>query len=570
MMAMLQLFFLHTKNSELKDQLTSAQSERFEMFKVADRLRQSSDELTRFARMYVVTGNMIYKNNYYHVLNIRSGLAPRPENYFSIYWDFLEPKRSEKHPDGKPLSLNKLLDALPYTPQERDKLKSSYEHSQELVELEEKAFDLMKSVKQNSSGKHGTNHTLEQLHAIDLLFSDRYMDAKQEIMEPIDDFFILLDKRTLTRVTTIKDRLLFYNDTLKYVIILFYLINLAILIWFHRNVIQVISYIISAIQNSKGTILFLDRSLEKSPNELGMLIQEFNTMSTILEEKELQQEHLNEELSSINQNLNHQVEIEVQQRMQIEMEYRQKERLLIQRSKMADMGEMIGAIVHQWKQPLNIISGTVQQLGFIDHTNIHEKKEELADIERSVLKQVFFMNDTMEYFRNFFSPKSNPIVFDACSAILEIKEMFSGVFEKQSIKIEIQDEIEIPVNGKKNEFSQVILNIFNNSKEAYVNKTEGEKKIICSFDRSGERHFAIHIRDNAGGIPEALLPDRIFENYVTTKGEKGTGIGLHLSKIIVEQNLKGRIYARNIEQGALFTIELPISGNSSGKEEDKS
>lgn len=272
-------------------------------------------------------------------------------------------------------------------------------------------------------------------------------------------------------------------------------------------------------------------------------------------------------LEHFNRELQEQVKKEVAERLKIEEEKLKQERLLAQQTKMAEMGEMLGVILHQWKQPLNAISLVAQELDDVNEDYFDEPNIELQEIENGIMKQVLFMSDTMTYFRKFFSPTGSNEKFLACEAIDEVKTMFSGAFTKKNIAIDLAEHGECYVYGKKNEFSHVILNIFNNAKDALLDNEIKEKRILVTFE-SGDTHHIIRIRDNAGGIPEELLPDRLFEPYVTTKGEKGTGIGLQICKMIIERNLRGKLWAHNVANGAEFVIELPVYREEGAEQKD--
>ena len=261
-------------------------------------------------------------------------------------------------------------------------------------------------------------------------------------------------------------------------------------------------------------------------------------------------------LEHFNRELQEEVKKAVAERLKAEEEQRTQEHLLAQQAKMAEMGEMLSVILHQWRQPLNAISLIAQELDDVNEDYFDEPNIELKEIENGIMKQVLFMNDTMNYFRRFFTPNSVNEKFLACETIREVKMMFSGSFAKKDIAIDIAEYEDCYVYGKKNEFSHVILNLLNNAKDALLASGAEEKKITVRFGSEGDYHI-IKIRDNGGGIPEALMPDKLFEPYVTTKGEKGTGIGLQICKMIIERNLGGKLWVHNVEGGAEFVIELP-------------
>lgn len=135
--------------------------------------------------------------------------------------------------------------------------------------------------------------------------------------------------------------------------------------------------------------------------------------------------------------------------------------------------------------------------------------------------------------------------------------MFKSVFIKAGITVNIHSENNFSIKGHPGEFMQVILIILSNAKDAMIERGIRDGVIECYFETSGGTGF-LKIRDNAGGIPQELLPDKIFEPYFTTKGEGGTGIGLQIARNIVEKHMRGSLTAANTENGAEFTLALPI------------
>jgi len=226
-----------------------------------------------------------------------------------------------------------------------------------------------------------------------------------------------------------------------------------------------------------------------------------------------------------------------------------KDKLLQQQSKMAAMGEMIGAIAHQWRQPLNALGLIIQDVEEAYHYN-ELNEEYIQSMIKNAMQQIMFMSKTIDDFRNFFRIDKKKELFSVKKSIEEIKNMLEAQLKSHNIKLTIMGD-DFSINGLENEFKQVILNIINNAKDAIIeNKIrDGKIEIVLQNNK-------IIIRDNAGGIAENII-DRIFEPYFTTKEQgKGTGMGLYMSKMIIEENMNGRISVKNNTLGAEFEIEL--------------
>ncbi len=248
-----------------------------------------------------------------------------------------------------------------------------------------------------------------------------------------------------------------------------------------------------------------------------------------------------------------QVEAEVAARMRSESQRIAQEAILVQQAKLAEMGEMIGAIAHQWKQPLNAIMLYSDAIKYaLDDEISEESIKEMQKYCSNITNQVDFMNDTVNDFKNFLSPNKIKKEFSINESILIALKLVSHTFKINSISIEINEHSKVTLYGVKNEFKQVLLNLLKNAKDAF-NKDQKNKKIeIDIYEKDGAKYMLF--RDNAGGIPQELLPDKLFESYITTKGEKGTGIGLQITKKIVEEHLGGKIRAYNQGEGACFEI----------------
>ncbi|MDQ1339923.1 MAG: two-component system, LuxR family, sensor kinase FixL [Campylobacterota bacterium] len=242
-------------------------------------------------------------------------------------------------------------------------------------------------------------------------------------------------------------------------------------------------------------------------------------------------------------------------------ELRSKDDILMKQSKNAAMGEMIANIAHQWRQPLDSLGLTIQ-----DIAEAQEYGELTPEyIDKTVKKSmsiIYKMSDTINDFGNFFKPDKEATQFFIFDVISEVKEIVGSSLKNKGIALEITGEKDMRIFGYKNEFSHALLNIISNAKDAFENlKEKAGKKITIAIEKNQE-NVILKIRDNAGGIPRDII-DKIFEPYFTTKEKtNGTGIGLYMSKTIIEKNMGGELSASNIEDGAEFTIAIPSVNNN--------
>jgi len=237
-------------------------------------------------------------------------------------------------------------------------------------------------------------------------------------------------------------------------------------------------------------------------------------------------------------------------------EIRAKDELLILQSRQSAMGEMIGNIAHQWRQPLNNIALIVQVLQRIC-TCGEVSREEVRGQFETVMKIIMYMSKTVDDFRSYFAPDKAKVRFSLSSSIEKALELVTSAFENFGIGIEFESAKTDTVRGYPNEFAQVMLVILGNARDQLIeNAVEMPRISIRTFRENGS--IVVTVRDNGGGIPADVLT-KIFEPYFTTKEQgKGTGIGLYMSKMIIEKHMDGRLTAMNLEDGAEFRIEFAV------------
>ncbi len=309
------------------------------------------------------------------------------------------------------------------------------------------------------------------------------------------------------------------------------------------------SYLSRKIENILiGTKRFSNNELDyrikvNSKDEIGQLENSFNEMASKIEELIKEEKELNETLEK--------------RVLEEKLKQKEQEQILIQQTRLAAMGEMIGNIAHQWRQPLNALGLVFQNLKF--SYEIGELNDEV--INRTVGKANILTNNmskTIDDFRNFFRPNKEKEYFDINKGVLDAIDLVESTFEHHNIKLEkIFEKEKVEVLGFPNEFSQVILNIISNAKDALVeNKIENP---TVKIETKIQNEFVfISIKDNACGIKDEII-NKIFEPYFTTKNEvQGTGIGLYMSKIIIEKNMNGQIIVENTHEGANFIIKLSL------------
>ncbi|MBQ7676193.1 MAG: PAS domain-containing sensor histidine kinase [Campylobacter sp.] len=290
-----------------------------------------------------------------------------------------------------------------------------------------------------------------------------------------------------------------------------------------------------AIRHDVTSVILLNEHLTQLRVELKELNQS-------LENKVKEQ---TKELTILNANLEKRVEEEIAKN-------EQSSRIMFRQSRLASMGEMMANIAHQWRQPLSELSIDLFKM----KQNLEDKDEFLDTYEHA--KQVIKnMSNTIDDFRNFFNANKPVENFLVSSCVDDAMIMLKGTLDRNDIKIDVKSQKNVCVYGYQSELTQVFMNILVNAKDAFKNSEIKNKKIQISI-KSNDKFAIIDIKDNAGAIKDEIM-ERIFEPYFTTKHKSsGTGLGLYMSKMIVE-HMKGEIIAENLKNWVNFKIILPLA-----------
>ncbi len=264
------------------------------------------------------------------------------------------------------------------------------------------------------------------------------------------------------------------------------------------------------------------------------------------------------ELNKLNDSLQQTVDEEVSKNYE-------KNKMLFQQSKMAAMGEMIGNIAHQWRQPLSVITTAATGMKLKKEIGILNDQEYVESMDM-IVNSANYLSNTIEDFRNFFSPSKNKNIFKSEELVEKVFNLIHSEFNSKNIVV-ITNIYDFEVYTYENELLQVMINLLNNARDELVNVEDYDSRFIFMDFYEKDENAVIKIKDSAGGIPSDII-DRIFEPYFTTKHQsQGTGIGLFMSEEIISKHMNGDIevanetfnYKDKTYTGAAFTLSIPMN-----------
>jgi len=286
-------------------------------------------------------------------------------------------------------------------------------------------------------------------------------------------------------------------------------------------------------------------------DEIGFLFKEFENMKNSLKESWL-------ELNKLNEGLEDKIKEEVSKNKEIQVQ-------LYKSEKLASMGEMIGNIAHQWRQPLSVISTSATGLYMQKEYGVLTDEIFFKSCD-AINKNAQYLSKTIDDFKNFIKGDRDKKIFSLEDSLNTVLNLVSGPIKTENINVVLNCPNDINIESYENELIQCLINIFNNAKDALVENVEENRLIIISTSTKKNKVY-INIKDNASGIPEDII-SKIFEPYFTTKHQsQGTGLGLHMTYRLIVEGMDGNIEAVNEEfiynnktyLGASFTITLPLS-----------
>ena len=297
---------------------------------------------------------------------------------------------------------------------------------------------------------------------------------------------------------------------------------------------------------------------EKDKNTLSMACSFVALSISKVKQEVVKLEVLNNKLAQINETLEEKIKIKT-------LENEKKSAIIYTQSKMVSMGEMIGNIAHQWRQPLNTINAVASALDIrLDLKEV--SKEEISSNMNHIMQTIKHLSQTIDDFRDFYKINKHKEEFDIEESIRSCINIVDASLSINNIKTIFKPKVRISIKSLKNEFSQSMINLLSNAKDALcenINKDE-ERLIFIDLYKS-KNQIVITIKDNAGGIENSIL-GKIFDQHFTTKYENGNGIGLFMSKQIIEEHMNGSLEAKNTTfeyngkeyNGAEFMITLTI------------
>ncbi len=343
--------------------------------------------------------------------------------------------------------------------------------------------------------------------------------------------------------------------------ILFFIISVIVIstmFYTYNNIIKSIQRLLGFVK-SPDTVIAKTKQLQVGNDEMGELTHKFiqlmdklnisyAKLSKLNEDLEFKVEERTKELLTLNKTLEERVALEVEKNQE-------KERLLVHQSRLAQLGEMISMIAHQWRQPLATIASSLMNLQLSIELDDYDKDQFSKSLTR-IDEHVQHLSKTIDNFRNFFKPDKSKEKIRLSSVFKKSINILKNTFHNNEINLDIDIDDNVVIYTYFHELMHVILNILKNAIDVLIERSIQNKTILIRYEANETEHI-IKIADNAGGISQDIIHN-IFDPYFSTKLQKnGTGLGLYMSYIIINDHCKGSLEVINQDKGALFMIKLP-------------
>ena len=503
--------------------LEDAYNMQYKSFILADELRQSSDDLTRMARTYVITGNPMFEEQYNTVLAIRNGELPRPKRYNGIFWDFLTID-NKPNLDGEKVPLRELMKRAKFLESELNLLFTSQNESDDLTKLENKAMNAIKGNFQDKDGNFTIKGKPDFALARELMHSNEYHEAKIRIMQPLDVFYKAFEKRTKEKVDEARDILKEQEFNVNAVVLLS--IVLFILSFF-----IILFRIIYPIDNLRDVML----KLSKNDMEVELEKNKFDDeVGDMIGAVEIFKENTQKLITS-----EHQIKLAMQ------------EATTANKAKSIFLARMS----HELRTPLNAILGFTNILKKSMNAS-NEEKENLNIIKRSADHLLSIINEILELSKiEAGKMELSPKEFNFYELIKDIENLFATRCQSKGLDFSVQISKNLPkyIKADVQRLRQILINLLGNSLK-FTQK--GEIKLVI-YETHNKIFF--ELKDSGIGISKENL-EKVFKPFVQVKQdnytEQGTGLGLAITKELITL-MGGNIYVKSeVNVGTQFYFSI--------------
>jgi signal transduction histidine kinase/DNA-binding response OmpR family regulator len=524
-------------------ELASAEARRQESHKLAGELQQSSDDLTRMARTYAVTGDPVYEEHFREILAIRNGEAPRPEDYGGSYWDFVTDPQWKPGAEGEPVALEELMRRMQFTDEEFAKLREAQARSDALVALEDRAMAALKGLYPDADGQYTVRGELDLALARELLHGPDYHRAKARIMAPIEEFTAMVEARTAREIETLQRRAnVLVQAALALIVAATGLLALAF-VFLQRRVARPVLEMAEVAGRAEGGD-YSGRVPVRASDEIGRLSRAFNQMSNAIEE-----------------------DIEARQGSAAELARAREAAEQANRAKSTFLANMS----HELRTPMNAIIGYSEML--VEDAEDEGNEDAVADLKKinaAGNHLLALINDVLDLSKIEAGRMDLYLEdFEIPAMVQEVITTIDAMVKRNANTLVV--EVDPELGAMRADVTKVRQALFNLLSNAAKFTREGEIRLKVEDEReAGVERVRMAVTDSGIGIPPEKI-DHVFEEFSqaedsTSRNYGGTGLGLPISRRFC-QMMGGDITVEStVGQGSTFTILLPLRVEEEGVE----